>query len=102
MQQLFKCGEITVSRNQEKRKKDASENALKSQKHNWTTELLKNTVQHEQYVNKQFNDRKKADLIEKCTYSKGDQIIVVIKYSHCHQRRFVSIKKDFLTIRSVF
>ena len=33
--------------------------------YNWTTELLKNTVQHEQYVNKQFNnDRKKADLIE--------------------------------------
>ena len=41
-------------------------------------------------------------MIEKCTCSNEDQIIVIIKYSHCHQRRFVSIKKDFLTVRSVF
>ena len=100
MQQKFTCGEIThlvvkikvtcyywlrliadfvVFKG--KRKKDASENAPqpKKQKHNWTTQLLKNTVHHEQYVNKQFNDRKKADLIEKCNYSKGDQIIMEIK-----------------------
>ena len=43
-----------------------------------TTELLKNIVQHEQYVNIQCNDRKKIDLIEKCNYSSGDQIIVII------------------------
>ena len=48
----------------------------KKQKHNWTTELLKNTVQHEHYVNKQFNDRKKGDLIEKWNYSSEDQITV--------------------------
>ena len=39
-----------------------------SQKHNWITELSNNTVQREQYVNKQFKDRKKAELIEKCNY----------------------------------
>ena len=50
----------------------------------------------------QFNDRKKVDLIEKCNYSNEDQIIAIIKYSHCHQRRFVSVKKDFLIVRSVF
>ena len=47
-------GEIIVSRNQEKRKKDALENARqpKKQKHTGfrTAELLKKTVQHEQYV----------------------------------------------------
>ena len=46
------------------------------------TELLKYkiwnniAVQHEQYVNKQFNDRKKAHLIEKYSYSNENQIIV--------------------------
>ena len=38
-----------VYRNQEKRKKDASENATqpKKQKHNRTTESIENAVQHE-------------------------------------------------------
>ena len=40
--------------------------------YNWTTELLENSVQHEQYADKQFNDLKKADLIEKCNYSNGN------------------------------
>ena len=45
-----------VSQNQENRKKYASENALQPtmKKYNWTTELLENSIQHEQYVNKQF------------------------------------------------
>ena len=46
---------------------------------------------------------KNADLIEKGNYSNAeDQIVDIIKCLHCHQRRFVSIKKDFLTVRSVF
>ena len=41
-------------------------------------------MQHEQYVNEQFNDRKMAELIEKCSYRNEDQIIVINKYSYCH------------------
>ena len=41
-------------------------------------------------------------MIEKSNYSNGDQIIVINKHSHYHQRRFVSIKKGFLTVCSVF
>ena len=76
----------SVSQNQEKRKKDASKTAPQPtiKKYNWTTELLENSAQHEQYVNKQFNDLKKADLIEKCNYIKLNQTVVLMKYSHCH------------------
>ena len=41
-------------------------------------------------------------MIAECNYSNEDQIIVIIKYSQCHQKHFVSIKMDFLTVRSVF
>ena len=44
-------------------------------------------------MNKQFNDLKKADLIEKCNYSNGNQTIVLAFYFN---------KKDFSTVRSVF
>ena len=51
---IFNCA---VSRSQVKRKKEASENAPQSKRQKQKkAELLKNTVQHEQHVNKQFNN----------------------------------------------